>query len=54
MDVGALIRDGRATCQVLRSDSAWFGVTYREDKPVVQASIARLVGEGAYPSALWT
>lgn len=54
MSVGSLIRDGRATCQVLRSDSAWFGVTYREDKPVVQASIAQQVAGGAYPSALWT
>ena len=54
MSVGSLIRSGQASCQVLRSDSAWFGVTYREDKPVVQASIARQVSSGAYPSPLWT
>ena len=53
MSVGSLIREGRASCQVLRSDSAWFGVTYREDKPVVQASIARQVSSGAYSSPLW-
>lgn len=54
MSVGSLIRSRQASCQVLRSDSAWFGVTYREDKPVVQASIARQVSSGAYPSPLWT
>jgi len=53
LSVGSLIRDGQATCQVLRSDSTWFGVTYREDKPVVQASIAQQVSGGAYPASLW-
>jgi len=53
LSVGALIRTGQATCQVLRSDSTWFGVTYREDKPVVQASIGQQVSSGAYPSSLW-
>jgi hypothetical protein len=53
MSVGSLIRQGQATCQVLRSDSTWFGVTYREDKPVVQASIAQQVSGGAYPASLW-
>ena len=54
MSVGALIRSGQATCQVLRSDSTWFGVTYREDKPIVQASIAQQVASGAYPASLWS
>ena len=53
MSVGNLIRAGQATCQVLRSDSTWFGVTYREDKPVVQASIGEQVRSGAYPASLW-
>jgi len=54
LSVGNLIRSGQATCQVLRTDSEWFGVTYREDKPVVQASILRQVSSGAYPASLWT
>jgi hypothetical protein len=54
MSVGNLIRAGQATCQVLRTDSAWFGVTYREDKPVVQASILHQVQSGAYPASLWS
>jgi len=54
LSVGNLIRAGQASCQVLRTDSAWFGVTYREDKPVVQASILRQVEAGAYPASLWS
>jgi UTP-glucose-1-phosphate uridylyltransferase len=54
MSVGNLIRSGQATCEVLRSDSTWFGVTYREDKPVVQTSILLQVSNGSYPSSLWT
>jgi hypothetical protein len=39
---------------MLSSRSPWFGVTYKEDKPRVVESIARLVQEGAYPAKLWT
>jgi UTP-glucose-1-phosphate uridylyltransferase len=53
MTVGALITAGLASCDVLRTPSAWFGVTYREDKPAVQASILAQVRQGAYPAALW-
>jgi len=53
LSVGNLIRSGQASCRVLRSDSTWFGVTYREDKPVVQASIREQVEYGAYPASLW-
>jgi hypothetical protein len=53
MAVGNLVAAGSARCDVLRTSSAWFGVTYREDKPSVQASILELVRQGAYPSALW-
>lgn len=52
--VGSIIRAGQATCQVLRSDSTWFGVTYREDKPIVQASITQQVAQGFYPRSLWS
>lgn len=44
---------GEARMRVLRSDSEWFGVTYREDRPVVVARIAELIAEGVYPESLW-
>lgn len=54
LSVGELVRRKQASCKVLPTDSTWFGVTYREDKPVVQASIAALTAHGAYPSSLWS
>jgi hypothetical protein len=52
--VGELVADGEARVKVLRTPNAWFGVTYREDRPRVAASIQRLVREGAYPESLWS
>ena len=50
--VNDLLRTGAARVRVLPTDDQWFGVTYREDKPRVQAAIAALVASGAYPSPL--
>jgi NDP-sugar pyrophosphorylase family protein len=48
-----LIKEGKASFKVLPTNSKWFGVTYKEDKPIVQASIDALVSAGVYPSNLW-
>jgi len=53
MTVGELVKDRRATCEVLRTTSSWFGATYVEDKPIVQRSIRALVEAGDYPANLW-
>jgi hypothetical protein len=53
MSVGQLVRERHATCRVLRTSSEWFGVTYKEDKPVVQAKLAQLIARGEYPPSLW-
>lgn len=50
--VDELIKEGRADCRVLPTDSSWFGVTYREDKPFVEAEIRKLVDAGEYPENL--
>jgi hypothetical protein len=52
--VTGLIDAGEATVTVLPTASAWFGVTYREDRPRVVASLAALVQAGVYPAALWS
>jgi len=44
---------GEARMKVLRSDSEWFGVTYREDRPAVVARLKQLADEGTYPPSLW-
>jgi len=51
--VNELVKSGEARVKVLRTNDAWFGVTYREDRPRVVASIAALVEKGKYPSTLW-
>jgi len=48
-----LIKSGTASFKVIPTGSKWFGVTYKEDKPIVQKSISELVNNGTYPSKLW-
>lgn len=51
--VSQLIAEGKATVKVLRSHDKWYGVTYKEDKPVVVQAIAEKTAEGLYPDKLW-
>ncbi len=51
--VGELLEEGKATVEVLKSEDKWYGVTYKEDKPVVVAAIQKLKDEGKYPQKLW-
>ncbi len=50
--VGELIDSGELEVSVLHSDARWFGVTYKEDKPAVQAELRALHDAGAYPKSL--
>jgi len=34
----------------LSTSAVWYGVTYREDKPEVVASLLKLVDQGEYPA----
>jgi UTP-glucose-1-phosphate uridylyltransferase len=47
------IKQGRGVIKVLPTSAQWFGVTYKEDAPVVQKSLSQLVESGAYPQNLW-
>lgn len=51
--VTKLINTGKATVKVLHSDEKWYGVTYKEDKPMVQKALNRMHEIGTYPSTLW-
>jgi hypothetical protein len=51
--VNDLIKTGRARVKVLPSRQKWFGVTYKDDKPMVVAELKKLVDAGVYPSPLW-
>ncbi|WP_118193191.1 nucleotidyltransferase family protein [Albibacterium indicum] len=49
-----LIQNGRATFKIIPTAEKWFGVTYKEDKPIVQKNISELIKNGTYPDRLWS
>lgn len=52
MVVDKLIQQGKASVKVLKNKGSWFGITYRDDKLLVQQGIQRLIHSGAYPKNL--
>lgn len=50
--VNDLLRAGRARVKVLRTPDPWFGVTYREDRPLVVEGIRQRIARGDYPEKL--
>ncbi len=44
---------GIAETNVIPTNAHWFGVTYQEDKPLVQVSLKELHKNGVYPKKLW-
>lgn len=51
--VSEMITSQLATVEVLKSNAKWFGVTYKEDKEIVQKAIEELRQANIYPSKLW-
>ncbi len=45
--------DEGGVIKVIPTSEQWFGVTYKEDAPGVQAKINELVEAGDYPKSLW-
>ena len=39
--------------KLIPTSSRWFGVTYKEDAPIVEKSLKELVKKGEYPERLW-
>ena len=50
--VDKLMHEGELTVPMLTTDAVWFGVTYKEDKPFVQAELRKLHESGVYPASL--
>lgn len=47
--VSDLMNDGLAEVKVIDSTDQWYGVTYKEDKPVVTEALEALIDAGVYP-----
>ena len=52
--VDKVVKNKQADVKVIPTSAQWFGVTYKEDAPGVQASIDKLVADGEYPARLWS
>ncbi|MEP7110211.1 MAG: sugar phosphate nucleotidyltransferase [Ferruginibacter sp.] len=48
------VQKHHGTIKVIPTSAQWFGVTYKEDAPIVKASVDKLVADGEYPLSLWT
>ena len=51
--VDSMIGSGMLQIGVLDTEAVWFGVTYREDRPLVEQTLAALHEQGVYPDKLW-
>ncbi len=50
---GQFAKLGLGDVKVIPTNAKWFGVTYKEDAPMVKANIEALVASGTYPNQLW-
>lgn len=51
--VGDLLEKDICEVTVLTSVDKWYGVTYKEDKPVVMEAFKNMKANGTYPHKLW-
>ena len=50
--VDALLKSDKVTVDMLETEAVWFGVTYKEDRPLVQQALLELHARGVYPEKL--
>ena len=53
MPVDEMIKQQLIKLKVMESQDKWYGVTYQEDKDIVQAAFRNLIDAGIYPEPLW-
>ena len=51
--IDELLKKGKVSVRLLETKDKWFGVTYKEDKPVVVESFAKLIADGVYQKDLF-
>ena len=51
--VDKLLKEKGANVKVLETQDRWFGVTYKEDKEIVQNAFSELIQNGVYTEKLW-
>lgn len=51
--VDEMLQEGKCKVNVLKSNDRWYGVTYKEDKAMVEEAISKLKADNIYPCELW-
>jgi UTP-glucose-1-phosphate uridylyltransferase len=51
--INELIDEGKADLRAVDAPGPWFGLTYQDDRPAVEAGLVALTKQGVYPSPLW-
>lgn len=47
------IKENHGIIRVIQTSAQWFGVTYKEDAPMVRERLTKLIRGGEYPEKLW-
>jgi hypothetical protein len=47
------VQSGKGKIKLIPTNAQWFGVTYKEDAPIVKKSLMELIRTGKYPQKLW-
>ena len=47
------MENNHGSIEVIPTNAQWFGVTYKEDAPIVKASIDKLIADKEYTANLW-
>ena len=48
-----MLKDGLIDVEVIKTNANWLGVTFKEDRAQVKASLQSLIEAGIYPVSLW-
>ncbi len=51
--VSDLINKSKATTKVIPTNASWYGLTYREDKQIIEKAISKMIADKIYPENLW-
>lgn len=51
--INDIVKHGEASIKILPVSDRWFGITYREDKPLAEENIRKLIRQGIYSENLW-
>ena len=51
--INNIIESKLATLKAINTDESWFGLTYKEDRPIARNKINALIEKNLYPLKLW-